>query len=158
MAKFIIGALMLFIAARASGQQPKFSPAQRQVWSMEEKYWEFMKALDRDGYVSLWDESFVGWPYPLPDPIRKDVIRLDPFSLLQGGTVKNVQLEPKAVQVFDDVAVVYYIVVFTNEKKDGSIEVQGLRITHTWRRTKQGWLIISGMSAPAQPSEIPNPA
>src|ERR1700730_3163284 len=122
MAEFFISALMLLVAARASAQQPKFSPAQRQVWNMEEKYWEFMKALDREGYISLWDESFVGWPYSLTDPIRKDIIRLDPFSQLQGGTVKNVQLEPQAVQVFDDVAIVYYVVVGTYEKKDGSIQ------------------------------------
>lgn len=36
---------------------------------MEERYWQVLKALDRDSYVALWDEDFVGWPYPLLAPI-----------------------------------------------------------------------------------------
>lgn len=130
-----------------------FSPEQKQVWSLEERYWQILRALDREGYIALWDENFVGWPYPLPDPIRKDAVRLNPFGLLKARELKKVELEPKAVQVFNDVAVVYYVVTGTYAEKDGSIEVESLRITHTWRKSNGIWLIISGMSAPAQASE-----
>jgi hypothetical protein len=53
--------------------------SKKEVWSREEKYWKILTALDREGYIRLWDESRVDWPYPLPDPIRRDFIRSDPI-------------------------------------------------------------------------------
>ncbi len=129
--------------------QSKLSSEQEQVWSMEDEYWRVLSGLDRDGYIALWDENFVGWPYPVPDPIRKDAVRSNPFGLLKDRKLEKVQLERKAIQAFGGLAVVYYIVTGTYVEKDGSAEVERLRITHTWRKTSGTWLIISGMSAPA---------
>ena len=120
---------------------------------MEERYWQIIKTLDREGYIALWDDSFVGWPNSLPDPVRTDSIRADPFALLQGLKLKNIQLETKAVQVFGDVALAYYVAIGTYEKEGGGIEVEALRVHHVWRKNNRGWLIIGGMTAPAQPSK-----
>lgn len=148
MPKFVFVVLMLVIAAPAFAQQPKFSPGQKEVWSMEEKYWKIFTAFDREGYLGLWDENQVDWPQPLPEPVRKDFIRSNPFALLQGGKMENVHLEPKAVQVFDNVGVTYYIVTATYVRKDGSTEEESFRVSHTWRKANGTWLIIAGMSAP----------
>lgn len=129
--------------------QSKLSSEQEQVWSMEDEYWRVLSGLDRDGYIALWDENFVGWPYPVPDPVRKDAVRSNPFGLLKDRKLEKVQLERKAIQAFGGLAVVYYIVTGTYVEKDGSAKVERLRITHTWRKTGGTWLIISGMSAPA---------
>lgn len=153
MLKFVAVAFTLLIAASGAAEQPRFAPEQQEVWRMEEKYWQIFTALDREGYLALWDENQVDWPYPLSDPIRKDFIRSDPFALLQGGKLKNVHLEPKAVQVFNNVGVTYYIVTDTYTKKDGSSEEESFRISHTWRKKDGTWLIIAGMSAPEQPAK-----
>jgi hypothetical protein len=153
MPKFVISVFSLLVTASCFAQQSKLSPEQEQVWSMEEKYWQILKASDRESYIALWDENFVGWPYQLSDPVRKDSIRVDPFRLLQGIELKSVQLEPKAVQVLKDVAIAYYMATVTYARKDGSIEVESFRFMHTWRKTNGVWLIIGGMSAPAQPTK-----
>ena len=115
---------------------------------MEERYWQVLKALDRDSYVALWDEDFVGWPYPLSAPIYQEPIRVNPFSLLDGQKLESVELELKAIQMFNDVAVVFYTVTLTYASKDSRSNLESLRITHTWRKQRGTWLIISGMSAP----------
>jgi ketosteroid isomerase-like protein len=153
MAHFAISAFLLSVTASCLAQQQNLSPEQKEVWSIEEKYWEILTAFDREGYIALWDENTVAWPYPIPNPIRKNVIRSDPFGLWKGAEVKNVHLERKAVEVFADVAVVYYIVTDTYTKSDGGSVVESLRITHTWRKTNGTWHIIGGMSAPAEPSK-----
>jgi hypothetical protein len=130
-------------------ERAELSSEQKQIWDLEERYWQFLKTRNRDGCIGLWDESLVGWPYSLPDPIRKDVMRSDPFRLLQGLELKNVQLEPKAVQMFQQVAIVHYMMTATYARKDGSRDVERLRMTHTWLKTNGAWLIIGGMSAPA---------
>jgi len=132
---------------------PNFSPEQEEVWRREEDYWRVFKGMDREGYIALWDEKFVGWPCTLPAPVRKDLIRDNTFGMMRGRELKTVQLQPKAVEVFNDVAIAHYVVTGKYACKDGSVEVESFRITHTWRKTNGVWLIIGGMSSPAQPEE-----
>ena len=57
---------------------------------MEERYWQVLKALDRDSYLALWDEDFVGWPYALSAPIHKGPIRANPVGLFSGNELKGI--------------------------------------------------------------------
>jgi len=49
--------------------------------------------------------------------------------------------------VFGDIVIVLYDVtqVWTNDKKE--VEKIPAKITHTWKKTDMGWLIIGGMGA-----------
>jgi ketosteroid isomerase-like protein len=147
MPKFIVSLFPMLIAMLSFARESKLSPEQEQVWRMEETYWQIVEARDREGYIALWDEDFVGWPYDSPAPVRKDVVRSDTFGKFEGLT--KFQLEPKAVEVFNDVAIAYYLVTAAYTPKAGSNEVVAFRCTHTWRKTDGVWLIIGGMSAPA---------
>jgi len=153
MSKFIFGVFLFMVAAPGFGNRFKLSAEQEEVWRMEEKYWQIVEARDREGYIALWDEDFVAWPLDSPAPVRKDVIRSDTFGRFQG--LKNFHLDPKAVQVFKDVAVAvaYYTVTARYTQADGSIEVVAFRGMHTWRKSNGVWRIIDGMSASAQPSK-----
>ena len=150
MSKLVVG-VFLGVAAAAFAQRFKLSPEQDQIWRMEQKYWQIVETRDREDYIALWDENFVGWPDNTPAPIRKDAIRSETFETVQG--LKNFQLDPKAVQVFKDVAIAFYSVTATYTRKDSSSEVVSFRISHTWRKTNGVWHIIGGMSSPAQLSK-----
>jgi ketosteroid isomerase-like protein len=147
-AKVLAGILPILIAMFCFAQESQFSAEQEQVWSREEKYWQIVEARDREGYIALWDEEFVGWPYDSATPVRKDFIRSDTFGKFEGLT--KFQLEPKAVQVFQGVAIAYYRVTATYAPKSGSKQVVAFRCMHTWRKINGVWLIIGGMSAPGQ--------
>lgn len=147
----LVSVFLLLAALPCFAQELKLSPEQEQVWRMEEKYWQIVEARDREAYIALWDEDFVGWPDNCAGPIRKDVIRSDTFGTLRG--LKNFHLEPRAVQVFQDVAITYYVVAAAYATKAGSNEVLAFRCTHTWRKVNGVWLIIGGMSSPDQPSK-----
>ena len=41
------------------------------VWQLEEAYWRYVKANDLEGYRTLWDERFVGWPGFAEHPVGK---------------------------------------------------------------------------------------
>ena len=129
----------------------KLSPEQEQVWRMEEKYWRVVEARDREGYIALWDEDFVGWPDNCPAPIRKDVIRSDTFGTLRD--MKNFHLQLKAVQVSQDVATTFYVVTAAYTPKSGNHELVTFRCMHTWRKVNGVWLIIGGMSSPDHPTK-----
>jgi ketosteroid isomerase-like protein len=149
MSKFVVGVVLIMTIAYCFGTQSKLSAEQEEIWRMETKYWQIVEARDREGYIALWDEDFVGWPQDSPAPVRKDAIRSDAFGRFQG--LKNFQLDLKAVQVFQDVAVAYYLVTARYAPISGSDEPVAFRCMHTWRRSGSVWHIIGGMSSPAQP-------
>ena len=118
---------------------------------MEERYWQIVEARDREGYIALWDEDFVGWPDNCEAPIRKDVIRSDTFGTL--CDMKDFHLEPKATQVIQEVAITFYVVTAAYIPKGGDHKEVTFRCTHTWRKVNGVWLIIGGMSSPDNPKK-----
>jgi ketosteroid isomerase-like protein len=128
-------------------QTRQSSKNEREVWSREGQYWKYVMARDAEGYVGLWHEDFVGWPYFTEEPIRKDDIRKNPFPRNPNGALEKVELQPKSVQSLGDNVATFYVVRVTYKKNDGSTTQTVSRITHTWTKTKKGWVIISGMSA-----------
>jgi hypothetical protein len=74
---------------------PSATGDQEAVWQLEHSYWEYVKALDVNGYKSLWHEDFVGWPSTAPMPMRKDHITdwLEEDRAVQ-DTLRCYKLEP----------------------------------------------------------------
>ena len=113
---------------------------QETVWCLEQAYWQYLEK-----YMSLWHPSVLGWPKMNSAPVGKDHIS----DWLQRLTFKTYDLERLAINVKrDNVAVVHYRVKYSWIDKAGKETTAGSRITHTWIRSRGGWQIIGGMSAP----------
>ncbi len=120
------------------------------VWNLEEAYWVYVKNNDIPGYLTLWDEKFVGWPGFSKTPMEKVSIGewIPPLhanpSELYGYTLTR-----EAVRSFGDVVVTHYLVRdFFRSSDTGEItgERGVTRITHTWQRRGNTWQIITGMA------------
>jgi hypothetical protein len=146
MSKLVVNGPLPSVAQPDPTQGLKLSTEQEEVWRIEEQYWQIVETQDREAYIALWDEGFVGWPDNCASPIRKDVIRSDTFGTLQ--RLKNFHLQPRAVQVLEDVAITFYLVTAVYTPKIGNEELVMFRCTHTWRKVNGLWLIIGGMSSP----------
>jgi len=120
------------------------------VWRLEEQYWVYVAKSDLDGYLTLWDERFVGWPSFSPKPVGKDGI---------GGWIRPLHadpeqrfeysLEPMAVRSFGDVVVAHYLVKerWVSVKTGQVTRSESSRITHTWKKRVNTWVIVTGMSS-----------
>jgi len=120
------------------------------VWQLEEAYWEYVKADDLEGYRSLWDERFIGWPGFSDGPVGKAEIA-DWIVPLHANPKEryDYELTKKAVRAFGDVVVTHYLVRdFFRDAESNKIvrELDTYRITHTWQRRGGKWRIITGMS------------
>ena len=88
----------------------QFSPAEQEVWAQEETYWRSLKADDRETYLRLWDERFIGWPRYESAPTDKGKIRQEyaPGTTVR-GKVLDYKLEPLSVRAYaKDVAITFY--------------------------------------------------
>jgi ketosteroid isomerase-like protein len=125
------------------------SPPEKEVWSLEDAYWQYVKANDIERYRTLWHVDFLGWPYSDPEPAGKEHIsEWIAAHTSKGETLKSYELERLKSRVTGTYATVTYRVHLTWTDKDGKDHPGALRIIHTWLRDGGKWQIISGMGAP----------
>lgn len=147
-------ALLLFIlsasgfeeAAAQSASTPE-SESVSQVWRREADYWRFVVAGDVENYVSLWHDRFIGWPCGQDHPKRKASIG----DWVREVRDKHIQvasnLTREGAEDFGNVVVVHYRFTRVDTYPDGKVEGKGKesKITHTWMKVGDSWLIIGGM-------------
>lgn len=118
------------------------------IWQQEENYWKYVKDNDLKSYTTLWDDKFLG--YPSNNSIAgKDHITDWITDMYKDKSRKfSYELTRKVENVFSDIAIVLYDVTetWTNATNE-IIEKSTFKITHTWKKTDKGWLIIGGMGA-----------
>ena len=142
--------ILLFFGLTSAAAAQTMSADESAVWALEEAYWESVKANDIEGYRTLWDERFVGWPGFSRQPLGKDSIHhwIAPLHENPSRTY-DYRLTQEAVRAFGpDIVVAHYLVrgffrsVDTNEIV-GSDRVS--RITHTKQRRGNSRQILTGM-------------
>jgi catechol 2,3-dioxygenase-like lactoylglutathione lyase family enzyme len=129
--------------AIASAEQIK-----NEIWQLEENYWKYVKEKDFKSYLDLWDDQFIG--YPSTNKIGgKDNIT-DWINAMYKGRQSsfNYELTRHVENIFGDIAIVLYDAtqIWKNEKGE-VVEKSTFKLTHTWKKTGKGWLIIGGMGA-----------
>jgi hypothetical protein len=129
----------------SSLQALKLTGAEQAVWEQEETYWRLVKADNRQGYLDLWDDRFVGWPRFENNPIHKDVIT----RFMSERKILDYRLEPLSVREFGENVVItlYRATVHSRDSTGANESTHASRLTHTWMKTEKGWRIIGGMSA-----------
>jgi ketosteroid isomerase-like protein len=118
-----------------------------QVWRLEDDYWRFVIAGDVENYVSLWHDNFIGWPCGQKHPKRKATIGNWVQEVRDKQIRVAVDLTREGAEDFGNVVVVHYRFTRVDTYPDGKVEGKGKesKITHTWMRVGDSWLIIGGM-------------
>jgi uncharacterized protein DUF4440 len=106
------------------------------------------KADDRDGFLTLWDERFVGWPRRASIPVDKNKMRED-LKRAPDRKVIDYKLEPLSVREYGGSVVItlYRATVHSTDNNGKDERTRSYRLTHTWMKTQQAWQIIGGMSS-----------
>lgn len=68
--RFLVSSFLV-IGFISSGMAQKWSQEQKAVWAGVEKYWEVAANGDVEGFLSYFDESYVGWSYISKVPQNK---------------------------------------------------------------------------------------
>ena len=63
--------VLLLLPALGAAREMNAEESEAAVWQLEEAYWRYVKANDLEGYRTLWDERFVGWPGFAEHPVGK---------------------------------------------------------------------------------------
>jgi catechol 2,3-dioxygenase-like lactoylglutathione lyase family enzyme len=119
-----------------------------EIWQMEENYWKYVKTNDLHSYRTLWDEQFIGYPSTNTIAGKEHITDWITDMYKDKSRKFNYELTRKVENVFDNIVIVLYDVtqIWTNDKNE-ILEKTTYKITHTWKKTEKGWLIIGGMGA-----------
>ena len=118
------------------------------VWSLEKSYFAYVKNNDIEGYLTLWDERFVGWPCGNLKPSTKEKIAdWIPSLHADSSKIYDYELKREAVRSFGNIVVTQYLARqwFRLAKTGEVVEEDRVRITHTWQRRDGTWQIVTGM-------------
>lgn len=120
---------------------------ENEIWQRELQYWEYVKNNDVPGYLTLWHNSFIG--YPGTDTLtHKKIGDWITESHNKKDQYYEFKITKKAVNVFGDVAITFYDDEDIWKNTKGEIVLKEVyKITHTWKRFGKNWLIVGGMSA-----------
>ncbi len=136
---FICG-LIVFWGFQAFGAE--WSEAQKEIWNLEKKYWECIKNADVETYKNLLHDNVISMRSrdysPNNKPEEIELIR----RWVGYDVLKSYEIRPLAIQLFDNVAMVYFNYKYTGNKFSDSG-----RVTHTWMKQNNTWYLIGLMEA-----------
>src|SRR5437588_11320167 len=110
--------LCLVLIATAVGQNSTAN--EKQIWNLENAYWEYVKANDLEKYRALWHDDFVGWPLISSAPERIDHITdWMTANTSKGVKLQSYSLEQLAIKITGDIAITHYRIKMNWANKDG---------------------------------------
>ena len=126
-----------------ASQPPAFTPDQQALWAREEAYWAYVEAGDVEGFRSLWDEAFVGWPCDSPARTFLDLTeQVSAWFAAVRAEQQRTAIAPEAVLIAGDLGITYLSATTTSAQSYGA---ETTKLTHTWRRSGGTWKILGGM-------------
>jgi ketosteroid isomerase-like protein len=130
----------LMLGPPALGQQ--WSPAQTAVWKNVEAYWARDAAGDLDGFMSYIHDDYVGWDRN--GPMAHDKSQLRKYLEHAWTTEKTIlqDVQPVAINVIDDVAVVHYYFWVITKDSDAKEHERSGRFTDVMMRQGDKWVLI----------------
>jgi ketosteroid isomerase-like protein len=142
--KIIVSLLFIGIAVFWSLQAfgAEFSEAQKEIWNLEIKYWESIKNADVETIKNLLHDNIVSMHSRRSDPDNKHQQILQFRYWLSKDKPKSYEIEPLAIQLFNNVAIACFYYKFAG--KDFS---DSGRVTHTWMKQNDTWYLIGLMEA-----------
>jgi ketosteroid isomerase-like protein len=130
----------LSIGAPALSQQ--WSPDQTEVWKNVEAYTARNEAGDLEGFLAYVHEDYVGWD--IGEPMTSNKARLRKFLNYSFKKYKTefLDLQPVAINVLDDVAIVYYHFTVVGKDADGKQFDETGRWADVLKKQGDKWVLI----------------
>ena len=139
---FIFFGFGLFNSLGALYQE--YSDTEKEIWQLEEKYWECWIKGDMESYLSLLHEDFLGWASSLEVPGDKKAAREFVQNFWSQIRLFAFEMKPAGIKIIDNVAMVHYFLALKDE--NGNQVGDRYRIIHTWMKQGRNWQLLGGMS------------
>jgi ketosteroid isomerase-like protein len=136
-----IAALLLLPSAYLVAQE--WSAAQKEVWKVEEETMAALEKGDVEKLMSYIHPDYRGSSHGSPIPIDKGILRTQLELMTKTYKVVYMFMQPTAIQVFGNTAIVHYIVTMTMKPLEGKEETSQAAYTDIFVKQGDKWLIVA---------------
>ena len=117
---------------------------QKEVWVSVQGFWETIKKGDVEATLAGQHDNMLDWFSTNPDPLQKEILRSAYNNLVDRLKPTFVKLEPLSINIFKNVANVFYIYKWESANKEISDKGRAL-VTLVKQDNK--WLAIGSLRA-----------
>ena len=118
----------------------EWSEAQKEVWKMEELYFEFCRKADSEGLSEMVHEDAIIWGNTSSWPKGRTNFDMGATGEIIHGLIDSFHLQPHKISVLGDTAITAYTARLRWVGKS-----YRLRITHTWIKQDGKWFMIGAV-------------
>ena len=137
---FVSIILSAFCVLSLSAQQ--WTDEQLEVWKSVETYWDLANTGKVDGFLSYYDESFIGWPYGSDAThCQKTRAKWIKYYLPLSTTLVST-ITPEAIWVKDNFAFVHYYYSNVTKDSEGKVSFESGRWTDILMKKGDRWIMI----------------
>lgn len=132
--------------------------SESEAWHMEELYWEYVQNIDTISYKKLWHDDFIGYPsFGVGVSSKKGIAVWIPDLHKDPDLKFSYELHKIESNAIDDVVLVFYDAdeIWTN-KEGQVVRKETYKLTHTWKKYGDTWLILGGMAAKKNQDTLSN--
>lgn len=120
----------------------QWSPAQMEVWKNVEAYNALDDAGDLEAFMAYVHERYIGWD--INEPLTSDKARLRKFMAysLENSKTELSDIQPVAINIIDDVAIVDYHFSYVAKDADGKTSYKTGRWADILKKQGDKWVLI----------------
>ena len=136
----ILSFLIVITSLNLTAQQ--WSPEQLEVWKAVQTYTDLANNGDVEGFLSYFDNSFLGWPYG-SDAVHNKAERaawIKYYLPLSTNLVSTIT--PEAIWVKDNFAFVHYYYADVSKDSEGKVSAESGRWTDILMKKDGKWIMI----------------
>jgi ketosteroid isomerase-like protein len=133
--------VVMLLSGNVFGQQ--WSDAQKEVWAGVQKYWDVAAKGDVQGFLSYFDDSYLGWSNQSRVPQSKANTSKWIENDMKDNTTVVSTITPLTIWVKGDFAYVHYTYgEVTQDKKSGEKKTSGGTWTDILMKKDGKWVMI----------------
>ena len=136
----ILSFLIVITSLNLIAQQ--WSPEQLEVWKAVQTYTDLANKGNVEGFLSYFDNSFLGWPYGSDAVHNKDERAAWIKYYLPLSTNLVSTITPEAIWVKDNFAFVHYYYSDVSKNSEGKVSAESGRWTDILMKKDGKWIMI----------------
>ena len=137
----VVAVLLLLPSAYLIAQE--WSAGQKEIWKVEGETVADIEKGDVEKLMSYVHQDYRGSGHGSPIPIDKTIFRKQVEQLVKTYSVRSLFLQPTAIQVFGNTAIVHYIATITLKSVDGKEATSQTAYTDVFVKQGDKWLIVA---------------
>ena len=137
----VIAVLLLLPSAYLIAQE--WSAAQKEIWKVEEEIMSAFMKGDIEKLMSYVHTDYRGSGHGSPVPIDRSIFRKQAEQLIKTYKVGQLFMQPTAIQVLGNTAIVHYIMTMTMTPLEGEEVASQTAWTDIFVKQGDKWLMVA---------------